>query len=219
MGLPEVASDCPTCDINKMHMVPFSNQFEHVSHLLDCVHIDLVGPITASSVSGFCYFLTIVDQATSFKIVQLLKHKSDAFNQFVIVIKEMETLHYPLLTKLISDCGGEFLNKNFKKLSVIHVFIHVFSPANTPQHNGFAERANQTILEKARCILSNSNLPNTYWAEAINISTTLCNLVPTPSRKNLSPYSLWRKASPRIKKLCVFGCRAVCGNIYPKGFR
>ncbi|MBW0541179.1 hypothetical protein O181_080894 [Austropuccinia psidii MF-1] len=77
------------------------------------------------------------------------------------------------------------------------------------QHNGFAERANQTILEKACCLLNGSNLTNSYSAEAVNTTTLLSNLVPTPSRLNCSPYNLWRGSPPQIKKLRVFGCRAI----------
>ncbi|MBW0534635.1 hypothetical protein O181_074350 [Austropuccinia psidii MF-1] len=209
MGLPGDTSNCLTCGINKMHLIPFENQFEHVSHPLECVHIDLVGSVNPSSVSGFQYFLTIVDQATSYKTIQLLKQKCDAFEQFVIVKKEMETLHDRSLKKLVSDRGGKFLKERFKALLETQGFVHFFSLAHTPQHNGFAERANCTVLEKVRCMLNSSNFPNTYWAEAINTSTILSNLIPTPSRKNLSPYSLWKKNSPQIKKIRVFGCRAV----------
>ncbi|MBW0479361.1 hypothetical protein O181_019076 [Austropuccinia psidii MF-1] len=92
------------------------------------------------------------------------------FDPFVIAKKAMENLHNRSLKRLVSDRGGEFMN------------------TKTPQHNGFAERSNRTILEKAQCLLSSSNLPNQYWAEAINTSTFLCNIVPTPSRHNLSPH-------------------------------
>ncbi|MBW0519194.1 hypothetical protein O181_058909 [Austropuccinia psidii MF-1] len=83
------------------------------------------------------------------------------------------------------------------------------SPAQTPQHNGFAERANQTILEKASCLLNGSNLPSTYWAKDLNTATLLSNLNPTLSRVNWSPYSLWKGSPPQIKKLRVFGYRAI----------
>ncbi|MBW0529588.1 hypothetical protein O181_069303 [Austropuccinia psidii MF-1] len=59
----------------------------------------------------------------------------------------MENLHDRTLKKLVSDRGGEFLNHKFKTLSEKCGFQHVFSPAETTQHNGFAERANQ-ILDK-----------------------------------------------------------------------
>ncbi|MBW0494125.1 hypothetical protein O181_033840 [Austropuccinia psidii MF-1] len=193
MGLPSNHAPCITCDLNKAHSLPFKHQFEPVSSPLDCVHIDIVGPITPSSISGYRYFLTIVDQATSFKMTFLLKNKSDAFNQFVVA------------------------KRQFKKLADLHGLVHIFSPAYTPEHNGFAERANRTILEKTRCLLNGSNLPNSYWAEALSTATHLSNLIPTPSRHNKSPYALWTKMHPRIKKLRVFGCLAIL--IIPKNLR
>ncbi|MBW0569103.1 hypothetical protein O181_108818 [Austropuccinia psidii MF-1] len=69
MGLPDVTTKCLTCDKNKIHLLPFKDQFEQVSLPLDCIHINLVGPISPPSISGFRYFLTIVDQATSFKTI------------------------------------------------------------------------------------------------------------------------------------------------------
>ncbi|MBW0536378.1 hypothetical protein O181_076093 [Austropuccinia psidii MF-1] len=208
MGLPDHSANCSTCDLNKIHKVPFNNHFEHVNKPLDCVHVDLVGPISPPSVSGNRYFLTIVDQATSFKLVKLLKQKSEALKQFIIAKAYMENIQDRTLKKLVSDRGGEFLNKEFKVLAESKGFVHVFSPPETPQHNGYAERANRTILDKTRCLINSSGLPNHYWAEALNTAVFLSNLIPTPSRFNLSPYSLWTGNPPRIKKLRVFGCRA-----------
>ncbi|MBW0461505.1 hypothetical protein O181_001220 [Austropuccinia psidii MF-1] len=76
MGLPPQSEPCSICDLNKIHKESFNHHFERANKPLDCVHIDLFGPISPSSLSGNCYFLTIVDQSTSFKIVRLLKHKS-----------------------------------------------------------------------------------------------------------------------------------------------
>ncbi|MBW0543285.1 hypothetical protein O181_083000 [Austropuccinia psidii MF-1] len=46
MGLPDIFDQCTTCDFNKAHALPFNHQFDPVSCPLDCVHIDLVGPIS-----------------------------------------------------------------------------------------------------------------------------------------------------------------------------
>ncbi|MBW0535574.1 hypothetical protein O181_075289 [Austropuccinia psidii MF-1] len=149
MGLPTSDISCKICNLNEIHRVPFKNHFEPADLPLDCVHIDLVGPISPPSISGYRYFLTIVDQATSYKVIQLLKNKSEAFEQFTITKRKMETQQDRSLKRLTSDQGGEFLNLHFKKLSDECGFIHTFSPAYTPEHNGFAERASHTILEKA----------------------------------------------------------------------
>ncbi|MBW0464970.1 hypothetical protein O181_004685 [Austropuccinia psidii MF-1] len=120
-------------------------------------------------------------------MVRLVKSKSDAFEQFFIVKNLMENLHNQKLKKLVSNRGNEFLNHHFMLLANSKGFFHHFSPAETPQHNGFAKRANQTVLEKAQCLLNGSILPNNFWEEAILTATMLCNLIPTPSRHNLSP--------------------------------
>ncbi|MBW0465717.1 hypothetical protein O181_005432 [Austropuccinia psidii MF-1] len=131
------------------------------------------------------------------------------FDCFIIAKRAMENLHNQSLKKLVSDQGGVFMNKQFSQLAKSQGFIHIFSPSETAQHNGFAERNNCTILEKARCLLNASSLPNHYWAEAINTSTFLCNIIPTPSRHNLSPHVLWRGSPPQIKHLKTFGCHAI----------
>ncbi|MBW0577153.1 hypothetical protein O181_116868, partial [Austropuccinia psidii MF-1] len=208
MGLPLSEDSCIICDLNKIHCLPFKGHFEPADLPLDCVHIDLVGPILSPSISGCCYFGTIVDQATSYKVILILKNKLDSFGQFTIAKKKMETQQDRLLKRLISDQGGEFLNSHFKQLLDECRFIHTFSPAYTPEHNGFAKRANQTILEKARCMLNASKLPKSYWAKAVSTATLLSNYTPTPSRHNHSHYAMWTKLSPRIKKLRVFGCQA-----------
>ncbi|MBW0535815.1 hypothetical protein O181_075530 [Austropuccinia psidii MF-1] len=208
MGLSLSDKSCEVCNLNKIHRLPFKDDFEQANLPLDCVHIDLVGPISPPSISGYRYFLTIVDQATSYKIICFLKNKFDAFGQFSTTKKMMETQHDRLLKRLTSDQGGEFMKSHFKQLSDECGFIHSFSPAYTPEHNGFAKRANQTILEKTWCMLNASNLPKNYWAKAVSTATLLSNYTPTPSGHNHSPYALWTKLAPRIKKLRIFGCQS-----------
>ncbi|MBW0473077.1 hypothetical protein O181_012792 [Austropuccinia psidii MF-1] len=69
MGLPIQSTPWPICDLNKIHKISFNRHFEWANKPVDCVHINLVGPISPSSLSGNRYFLTIVDQSTPFKIV------------------------------------------------------------------------------------------------------------------------------------------------------
>lgn len=52
-----------------------------------------------------------------------------------------------------------------------------FSALKTPQQNGVIERNNQVIQEMARVMLLNKNIPQRYWAEAVNISCHICNRI------------------------------------------
>ncbi|MBW0545952.1 hypothetical protein O181_085667, partial [Austropuccinia psidii MF-1] len=213
LGLPTPQDNCVVCETNKAHKKPFNNHFEPAFSTLDCVHMDVVGPINPASVSGKRYFLTIVDQSSSFKIVKFLQKKSEVFENFQAVKITMENTQEKKLKKLVSDRGGEFLNNNFKELLNKCGFTHIFAPPETPQHNAFAERANQTILEKARCLLGKSNLPANFWADAVNTAVLLSNLSPTASRGNLSPHFLWTGTPAKLSRLRTFGCRAVVYNL------
>ncbi|MBW0535535.1 hypothetical protein O181_075250, partial [Austropuccinia psidii MF-1] len=208
LGLPLSPDLCEICLTGKSSLLPFSGSFDEVHQPLDCIHLYIVGPISPSSNTGLKYLLTIVDQFTLFKSVVFLKAKSKVFDEFVKWKAFSENFHNTKIKRLVSDRGGEFENERFKQLATSCGFIHTFSPAETPEHNGFAERANRTILDKARCLLIRSSLPQSYWAEAVNTATFLSNLIPTVSRNNKSTFVLWAKKLPRLKRLKTFGCKA-----------
>ncbi|CAI7826296.1 unnamed protein product [Closterium sp. NIES-53] len=62
-AVKEIAS-CPKCLENKFTKFPFSSGTGPAKALLALVHMDVVGPTRAPSLSGSCYFLTIVDDHT-----------------------------------------------------------------------------------------------------------------------------------------------------------
>jgi hypothetical protein len=62
LRLPQpTPEDCNVCQCSKMTLLPFSSHFSPALFPLHCLHLDLVGPVNPSSVSGFRYFLTCVD--------------------------------------------------------------------------------------------------------------------------------------------------------------
>ncbi|KAH9458192.1 hypothetical protein Pst134EB_033400 [Puccinia striiformis f. sp. tritici] len=69
-----------------------------------------------------------------------------------------------------------------------------------------AERTNQTILVKARCLLVQSRLPKSFWAEAVNTATQLANLTPSATRNNNIPYETWTGRKVNLQVLRPFGC-------------
>jgi hypothetical protein len=132
----------------------------------------------------------------------------DALEEFKLLLAMMENVQGTTLKEIVSDRGGEFVDQAFKDFTSTCGIVHVLSPPYTPQYNGFTERANQTIIEKARCILMSISLPRLYWAEAVSTSVFISNLLPTLSQENLSPYELWAGASPPVSQLQTFGCLA-----------
>jgi transposase InsO family protein len=104
---------------------------------------------------------------------------------------------------LVSDGGGEFVNDKFKEFCTAKGIAHHVTPAYTPQNNGMAERANQAILTKARCLLVQSKHPKMFWSDAINTATQLSNLTPSNTRRMKVPYETWtgRKANLEARTL------------------
>ena len=51
------------------------------SHCGNLLHMDIVGPFTASHVYGFKWILVVVDDHSRYKFIKLLKHKSEAYEK------------------------------------------------------------------------------------------------------------------------------------------
>ncbi|MBW0473783.1 hypothetical protein O181_013498 [Austropuccinia psidii MF-1] len=51
-------------------------------------------------------------------------------------------------------------------------------PSHSPQTNGVAERFNQSLLVKIRCLLAQSNVPISYWDDASLHASLILNLLP-----------------------------------------
>jgi hypothetical protein len=49
----------------------------------------------------------------------------------------------------------------------------------TSQQNGIAERKNRTIVEMARSMLKDKEMPNDFWAKAVNTAVYILNRCPT----------------------------------------
>ena len=50
-----------------------------------------------------------------------------------------------------------------------------FSVADSPKINGIAEKTNSLIVSKARCLLFDSNLGQSFWPEAFDTAVYLLN--------------------------------------------
>ncbi|KAI3733240.1 hypothetical protein L1987_64460 [Smallanthus sonchifolius] len=82
---------------------------------------------------------------------------------------------------------------------------HEFSAPYVPQQNGVAERKNRTLIEMARIVLSDSKLPVTFWAEAVNTACHVLNRVLTVKKHNKTCYELLNNRKPYLAYLLPFG--------------
>lgn len=85
----------------------------------------------------------------------LIKAKNEALLIFKDFKAIMEIQSGKLIKILGTDGGSEYTSKEF-------VIYEVNAPY-TPQHNGQAERRNKSILNMARSMLKQKNLPHEIW--------------------------------------------------------
>jgi hypothetical protein len=110
-----------------------------------------------------------------------------------------------------SDNAKEYANNyvdNFLKRNGIR---HQLSVEYTPQQNGVAEKANRTIVEKAKAksMLIESGLSKKYWAEAVNTAVYLKNRLPTKALSEAMPEQAWSGGDKvNLSHLSVFESRA-----------
>ena len=76
------------------------------------------------------------------------------------------------------------------------------------QQNGRAERAIQTIMEKAQCLCFTTCLPQSWWEFCMNHAVYLINQTPIAHLSWLTPMVSLIKVKLDLSKLHVFGCGA-----------
>ena len=74
--------------------------------------------------------------------------------------------------------------------------------------NGVAERRNRTLKDMVRSMISHSNLPISFWGEALKSTAAyILNRVPTKATAK-TPYEHWTDKKPSLKHLHIWGCSA-----------
>ncbi|KYB24925.1 hypothetical protein TcasGA2_TC034911, partial [Tribolium castaneum] len=197
---------CDTCFSAKISRAPFGVRETHSSELLELVHTDLCGPTQTQSMRGARYFMTLIDDNSRVCMVYFLQKKSDAVQKFRDYKNFVENQLKRKIKAVQSD--GEYENKEMEKLLKEPGIILRTTTPHMPQQNGVAERKNRTLVEVARCMQIDANLPPSLWALAIATANYVRNRCPTKALPDgVSPIELWTRKKPNLLHLRSFGKR------------
>ena len=199
---------CESCPQGKQHRTKFTSSSRRAEEPLDLVHSDLCGKMNEKSLSGAEYFLSFIDDKTRYAWVYFLKSKDQVFEKFLVWKAMVEKSTGRKLKAIRTDNGGEFTSKEFEAHLAREGVRHELTIPKNPEQNGVAEHMNRTLVETARSMLVNANLPHRFWAEALSTATYLRNRSPTKAVWGMTPHEAWTGEKPRVDALRVFGCQA-----------
>ena len=95
-----------------------------------------------------------------------MKNKDEVFSKFKEFKSLIENHTENKINTFQLDNGGEFTSNEFKELCKDSGIKRELSTPYNPQKNGVAERNNRTIMEVARAMLHDQDLPMHLWEEA-----------------------------------------------------
>ena len=103
--------------------------------------------------------------------------------------------------------GGEYLSHEFGDHLKQCGIVPQLTPPGTLQWNGVSERRNRTLLDMVRSMMSQADLPLSFWGYALETAAFTLNRVPTKSVEK-TPYEIWTRKHPGLSFLKVWGCEA-----------
>ena len=158
--------------------------FDSLDLPMEFICIDLVGPIHPPSSRGNKYVLTVIDMLTAFTIAVPIKNNNaeticEAYRDDVYCI-------FGGSSRMLTDNGSEFKNKEMHKVCDTLGLKHIFSPVYTPQSNGHLEGWHRFF--KA-CIAKHIRGGGVEWDELVPLVVSTYNFFPCQSSKE-SPFVL-----------------------------
>ena len=81
------------------------------SDLLEIVHTDISGPYS-TTICGYRYFLTFIDDFSRYGYLYLIKEKSDALDKFKVFKLEVEKQLGKVIKIVRYDRGGEYYGRH-----------------------------------------------------------------------------------------------------------
>jgi hypothetical protein len=196
---------CHACQLGHHTRLPFSTSTSRATNNFDLIHCDLwTSPIV--SVSGYKYYLVILDDCSHYIWVFPLRLKSDTFSTLVNFLAYVRTQFSTTIKSVQCDNGREFDNSMARTFFLSHGVTLRMSCPYTSQQNGKAEHSIRTINNILRSLLFQASFPPAYWVEALHTAAYLVNRLPTKTLASSTPYFRLHSTHPTYDHLKVFGC-------------
>jgi hypothetical protein len=209
-GLPKLKVDqegmSNGCAQGKNIKNPFPKRDNKAEGALELIHSNMCGPMPSSSISGYVYYVSFIDDYSRKTWIYFLKSKDEVFSKFKEFKALIENLSERKIKILRSDNGGEYTSKEFINFCRdVGIKRELTTPYN-PQQNGVAERKNRTIMEAVKTMIHDQDLPMCLWAEATMAVVYVQNRLSHSALGFKTPEEMFTRKKLEVSHLKIFGC-------------
>jgi hypothetical protein len=157
----------------------------------------------SSSMSGYIYYVSFIDDYSHKTWVYFLKSKDEVFSKFKEFKALIENLSKRKIKILRSDNGGEYISKEFMNFCKDVGIKRELTTPHNPQQNGVAERKNRAIME---AVIHDQDLPMCLWEEATMAVVYVQNLLSHSALGFKTPEEMFTGKKLEVSHLKIFGC-------------
>ena len=204
---------CPACNVGKCRAARRPKSTSTRSTLVGYrLHADTTGTIRPSTRGGFAKALIVVDDASRWIFVQLLRTNTmqEVSQKFEIILRAASGDAHVLRTRVVrSDNGTEFVNSAMSTLFAQAGIQHERTCPHTSHQNGVAERAIGRLMPVVRTVVADASADPTFWGEAMMTAAHVVNRMPTSANTNhMSPFQVRFNRIPSITHFQPWGITA-----------
>ena len=150
---------CQVCPLVRQPKLSF-----HISEIksvkpFQLLHLDVWGPYHTVTHNGCSFFLTVVDDFTRCTWIHLMKYKSELVPIFTDFLQYIQTQFHSCVQHVRTDNAKELCDGAMKTLYLTKGIHHQRSSPDSPQQNGVVERKHRHLLNTARGLTFQSNIP------------------------------------------------------------
>jgi hypothetical protein len=160
----------------------------------------------SSSINGYVYYVSLIDDYSRWTWLYLLKSKDEVFSKFKEFKALIENLCERKIKILRSDNGGEYTSKEFVNFCKDVGIKRELTTPYKPQKNGVAERKNKTIMEAMKTMIHDQDLPMCLWAKAAMAAVYVQNQLSHSALGLKTPKEMFTRKKPKVSHLKIFGC-------------
>jgi hypothetical protein len=209
-GLPKIQvfhnGVCKGCAQGKNVKKPFPSSDSKAKGVMDLIHSDVSEPMSATSLNGYVYYVSFIDDCSRKTWIYFLKNKDEVFSKFKEFKALVENLSERKIKVLRSDNEGEFTSGEFKEFCrEVGIKRELSTPYN-PQQNGVAERKNRLVMEAIKAMIHDQDLSMYLWVEATRIAVYVHNRSLHKVLENKTPEEVFSGKVPEVSHQRIFGC-------------